>query len=654
LNRNDIWKFGTLTVSPFDWLEASYFYYRPSDLVWEGDLVAGHYLDKGFNVKFVHRSKRFKNTKLAIGLDDFAGTGLLTKEYIVSTTQLKNIKFTAGMGWGKFTGENTASNPLNKISDKFKNRPSNSDNFDKGGNLSYDLWFKGESSIFGGIEYKFPKIKGLKFILEYDPFDYSDFSANNRPDINPVVRRKDKKYNFGFNYPINKYFSLGVSQIKGNQINLGLSFSLKLREELFSKPNFEPRIVKDNQNKKNKKVFYDDLLFNLNNNNLLLQTATLDNEKLDISISTSQHRNAIRSSSYASNIAKKVADLNEIRINQINISHINVGIELNNITYVAKHLDEDNSDPIEVKKYYTSFDPGDPKGYEKNEFKPLVDFPVVFQSFSPTIISHIGVPEKFYAGNLVMQYNNETQFNRNLILNSELNYSLYTNIKDTISGPGSQLEHVRTDLVDYLKEDDFFITRIQLDYIWSPKQSLYTKISGGIFETMFGGIGGEILYKPFDRNFTLGAELFKVRQRAFNQKLEFKDYETTTGHLNFGLMMPLGIEANISYGRYLAKDDGYTFDLSRRTKSGFRAGIYFTRTNISAELFGEGSFDKGFYFQIPFDLISGDYDGSYNNFELSPLTRDGGAKLRHNNDLKGLIYNSSYREINSQWGGFLK
>ena len=52
LNKNDIWKFGTLSVSPFDWLEASYFYYRPSDLRWEGNNVAGHYLDKGFNVKF--------------------------------------------------------------------------------------------------------------------------------------------------------------------------------------------------------------------------------------------------------------------------------------------------------------------------------------------------------------------------------------------------------------------------------------------------------------------------------------------------------------------------------------------------------------------------------------------------------------------------
>ena len=52
-----MWKFGTLTISPFDWLEAGYFYYRPSDLVWLGG-DPGRYLDKGFNLKLIHRFKK--------------------------------------------------------------------------------------------------------------------------------------------------------------------------------------------------------------------------------------------------------------------------------------------------------------------------------------------------------------------------------------------------------------------------------------------------------------------------------------------------------------------------------------------------------------------------------------------------------------------
>ena len=82
-----MWKFGTLTASPFNWLEASYFYYRPSDLIWLTDGVAGHYLDKGFNVKLIYRPKNI-NSKIAIGLDDFAGTGPVSYTHLTLPTIL--------------------------------------------------------------------------------------------------------------------------------------------------------------------------------------------------------------------------------------------------------------------------------------------------------------------------------------------------------------------------------------------------------------------------------------------------------------------------------------------------------------------------------------------------------------------------------------
>ncbi len=49
------------------------------------------------------------------------------------------------------------------------------------------------------------------------------------------------------------------------------------------------------------------------------------------------------------------------------------------------------------------------------------------------------------------------------------------------------------------------------------------------------------------------------------------------------------------------------------------------------------------------DLFSNDYKGGYSNFKLSPLTRDGGAKLEFDKDLRGLIYNSSFNELRQQW-----
>ena len=74
-----------------------------------------------------------------------------------------------------------------------------------------------------------------------------------------------------------------------------------------------------------------------------------------------------------------------------------------------------------------------------------------------------------------------------------------------------------------------------------------------------------------------------------------------TGHFNLyyknDLFFPVDI--HLSYGEYLAGDIGYTFDLSRKFNNGVTMGAFFTKTDVTSEQFGEGSFDKGVYFSIP-------------------------------------------------------
>tara|TARA_B100000780_G_scaffold275489_1_gene242171 strand:+ start:5195 stop:7099 length:1905 start_codon:yes stop_codon:yes gene_type:complete len=632
-------------------MEASYFYYRPSDLIWEGDSIAGHYLDKGFNVKFKYMPKNKAMPHFAIGLDDFAGTGFFTREYFVSTIQLRNTKFSLGMGWGKYSDKNTFDNPLSFLASELSFRPDKSNNYKSGGSPSADQWFRGDATIFGGVEFPVPKINKLSIKLEYDPFDYvKKFSTNNKIDASYKLRKKDSNINIGLSYPYNKFINLEASFIKGNTLNLSITIGATFNDKLSSKPKFSP-VLKIKENKgKVKRIFYEDLLYNLNNNNLLLQTASLAERKLDITISTSQHRNAIRSSSYAGRIANDISKSHNMDVSLINIGHINAGVELNNITYIANHLDKRNTSvPIEVIQRYTQLEAGNTNDNKDHEFQPNVKFPAIFSSLSPSLVSYIGNPEKFFFGGVDLQHVSEIQFNRSLLLSSEINYSIYNNFQDTVSGPASKMEHVRTDKVQYLKNADLYIARMQLDYIWSPGKNIYAKLSGGLFESMFGGVGAQVLYKPFKSNLTLGIESFYVRQRAYNQVFKFRKYKTSTSHFNISYLFPMGIESNLSFGRYLAKDDGFTLDLSRKTRSGFKAGVYFTRTNVSPSLFGEGSFDKGFYFQVPLDLFSNEYKGNYSNFKLSPLTRDGGAKLEFDKDLRGLMHNSSFNELRSGW-----
>jgi hypothetical protein len=186
---------------------------------------------------------------------------------------------------------------------------------------------------------------------------------------------------------------------------------------------------------------------------------------------------------------------------------------------------------------------------------------------------------------------------------------------------------------------------MQLDKLQKISNGHYLKFSVGMYEMMFGGYGLEYLWKPFESNLSIGVSLYNVKQRNFEQRFRFSDYEISTGHTNFIYFHPYsGLIMDLSIGQYLAGDKGYTLDLSRRFKSGFKMGAYFTRTNISKIEYGEGSFDKGFYFEMPFSIFGADESKDITKFTVQPLTRDGGAKLKTKNPLIYSINSGSRNE----------
>jgi hypothetical protein len=61
-------------------------------------------------------------------------------------------------------------------------------------------------------------------------------------------------------------------------------------------------------------------------------------------------------------------------------------------------------------------------------------------------------------------------------------------------------------------------------------------------------------------------------------------------------------------------------------------GGFFTLTDVPFEEFGEGSFDKGLFFRVPFNsLLPGNTRGSYQTI-IRTIQRDGGARLEGTGD----------------------
>jgi Exopolysaccharide biosynthesis protein YbjH len=229
---------------------------------------------------------------------------------------------------------------------------------------------------------------------------------------------------------------------------------------------------------------------------------------------------------------------------------------------------------------------------------------------------------------------------------------LIGNLDQSTRVSDSVLPHVRSDSNIYDAEGDPALTELTGAYYFQPRQDVFGRVTAGYLERMFGGISAEALWKPTNRRFGLGAEFNYVQQRDYNQLLGFQDYRVATGHVSGYWEFDNGLHTQIDVGRYLAGDWGATFIADREFKNGWRIGAFATLTNVSAEDFGEGSFDKGIRLTIPIGWVTGAPTRDYYRTTIRPVTRDGGAKL----DVTGRLYETvrglQKTGLRNSWGRF--
>lgn len=282
-------------------------------------------------------------------------------------------------------------------------------------------------------------------------------------------------------------------------------------------------------------------------------------------------------------------------------------------------------------------------------------YPAFSYSFRPQVRQHIGGGDQFFLYQLWAALTANAQLTRDWSVTATVGKDIYNNFDRITTEPKRSLPPVRSDVKKYLQQGEDNIVRLQVNGLWTLAPDLYARASSGIFEEMFAGVGGEILYRPFGARFAVGADLNYVRQRDYDQMFSFLDYTVTTGHLNMYYQLPiydlLGI---VSVGRYLAKDKGATFQLSRRFESGIQAGVFFTLTDVPFAVFGEGSFDKGFFITVPFDLFATRSSTASGSFAFRPLTKDGGQRLSVGPRLYDVTSGGNLNSLARDWGQILE
>lgn len=587
----------TMSSYPFDWLEASFFYTNIQNKPYCGNesepICNQDYKDKGFNFKIRLKEEGIWPA-LAIGINDIAGTGLYSSEYIVGSYGVNKTDFHFGLGWGQLNGSNESfRNPLGSIDKSFYNRPEYTEG--EGGQFQPSRYFSGErSSPFFGITHAINE----KYILKFE------YDTTLTPGL-VGYESADQDFSFGIDFSPTKNLTLGISAERGNSTSIRISYKNNSKQ---SKPNHIYK--KPNHNESDSK--YIKFIRNLNENGIGVNKILENSEQIGIQMSQFVHPNLdiideiIRRASYDAGLIKPVKT--DLRIADL-----------------KARTEYDESFERNSKLIY--------QRQAKKKFKSNTRL-----SFRPFLASR----EEFFKGALMVENISEYSFLDNLFFSSNIKYSLADNFDDLQYPPKNTYPaQVRSDIKEYLKNYDkgVFIGRAQFDYHFSPKENHHIMMTAGILEEMFNGIGFEYLYFPQKHNYAIGFEMFEVQKRDYEMRFGTLDYKNVTGHLNFYYrnyrLIPF--DAKISYGEYLAGDEGITIDLSRSFSNGTKFGIYASFTDVSTNQFGEGSFDKGIYFNIP-------VFGNLINYSWSPLTKDPGAKLNRKNTLHNLLV--KFRPIN--------
>ena len=220
--------------------------------------------------------------------------------------------------------------------------------------------------------------------------------------------------------------------------------------------------------------------------------------------------------------------------------------------------------------------------------------------------------------------------------------SLSENISDVTQPSNSLLPHVRSDLAEYRRAARVKVSHLTVNRYWQPATRTYVRASAGLYEEMYGGVGVQALRLGAKGRFAWDVSVDAVRKRNY-KGTGFADYQTVTaiGSMHYRVPGLEGVTATVRAGRFLAKDVGARFELSRTFKSGVALGVWYTRTDgndiTSPGSPGSPYHDKGVFMRIPLSTLTTRDTSSQIGFSLSPWNRDVGQMVTSPDDLYDMM-----------------
>jgi hypothetical protein len=639
---------GSLTFQVMPRLTGSFRYSQISP--WDPSTGAATY-DRSLDLRYQFLTEGPHRPAMAVGVQDFIGTGVYAGEYVVATKHVNpKIAVTGGIGWGRYGSYNGFTNPLGIFSDKFKTRPSGFSG--TGGQIEGKRWFRGDAAFFGGVTWQATDKLLLK--AEYSSDAYvQETSRGGAQHKTP--------FNVGVQYRLSKGIDAQAFYLYGSQIGAAISFTLNPKYPTVngtSGPGGTPVVPRASgaaadlgwtTQADGPVILRDNVETLLAGQGLVLEAIEIKATSVTIQFRNERYLPVAQA---VGRIARVLTATMPASVETFIIVPVVNGMDTSAIILQRSDLERLEFDPngSAESAALAQITEAPPHGSSLVYSDDLL--PRLVWNFGPYARTSFFDPDQPVRGEFGLQLHAEYWVQRGLYFSGTVQKRIVGNLDKITRNSNSTLPHVRSDANLYAKYGDPAITDLTAAYYFRPGKDLYGRVTGGYLERMFGGLSTEVLWKPVDSRLAIGAEVDFVRQRNFDQLFGFQDYQTVTGLVSTYWDMGNGFQAQVDAGRYLAKDWGGTVSIDRVFNNGWRIGAFATVTNVSPEDYGEGSFDKGIRFTIPMEFILGKPSTKKYGVVLRSLTRDGGAKL----SVDGRLYDSvrSYHapQVYDGWGRF--
>lgn len=617
------------------------------------DLAPGFttYYDRSFDLRFRLLNESAWLPAVNIGLQDFIGTGVLAGEYVVATKTVgERLRVSGGVGWGRFGSYASVGSSGSRAPFTFAG-------VGTGGNFNASDWFRGDMALFGGAS--FDVNDKLSFSVEYssDAYDFEKAAG--------IVKRSSP-WNFAVDYKLNEDLHLRAYSLHGEEFGAQVTLSLNPKRpavkggaELAPLPvAVRPKGSAADLGWTNQPV----------REAVIIATTkqSLDQAGIDLEGVTLGPRSAhvvIRNDTYdaqAQALGRTLRSLSRELPASIETLHVTIlanDVPASTMTFSRSDLERlENAPARDALAAATFTDTLRFGAYPE----PLPGtYPRWQWSIGPYLRTSLFDPDNPLRADVGVRAQGQLRLGSGWIFSGSVAQKVAGNLDDITRPNNSRLPWVRSNVSQYQRADEPVIENLTIAKYGRLGPDFYGRVTLGYLERMYAGVSGEVLWKPVDSRLGLGAEINYARPRDYDQLFGLRSRVTPggtipefSGHVSAYYDFGNGFHGQLDAGRYLAGDWGATIALDREFANGWRIGAFATKTNVSSQDFGEGSFDKGIRVTVPLSWLLGTPTTTKTTTVIRPLTRDGGQRLDVDGRLYETVRGAHRPEIAKSWGKY--